>query len=125
MRRYAYRALHNAFIDHCARKRREYTSDDALLHTAPDHETAGPEAVAIARDGHAKKFSALNAALAELSEEEQTFLKVCMDVGSAPAAQRQLGWPKGGAANACERRGSLLRRVQARVMQQMEKGGGQ
>ncbi len=131
IRRYAYRSLHNAFIDHCARKRREFTSEDSLLQTAADDLAEGPEATAIAKDEHQRKLGALNKALAQLSEEERTFLSVCMDLGSAPAAQRKLGWPKGGAANACERRGSLLRRVQAAVMDAMapdsahEEGGSQ
>lgn len=119
IRRYAYRSLHNAFIDHCARKRREYTSEDSVLHTAADDDAEGPEAAAIAKDERDRKLAALNAALSQLSTDEQTFLSTCMDLGSAPAAQRKLGWPKGGAANACERRGSLLRRVQAAVMDAM------
>lgn len=119
IRRYAYRSLHNAFIDHCARKRREYTSEDAVLHTAPDEQAEGPEAATIAKDEHDQKLAALNAALSQLTSDEQSFLSACMDLGSAPAAQRKLGWPKGGAANACERRGSLLRRVQAAVMDAM------
>lgn len=128
IRRYAYRALHNAFIDHCTRKRREYSSDDTILALNADDGSSNPEAVAIARDEHTRRVSALDGAMSMLSEEERSFLVACMELGSAPAAQRKLGWPKGGAANACERRGSLLRRLQGSVRAAMlsndeEKGG--
>lgn len=114
LRRYAYRVLHNLFIDSCTRKKRELLSDEGAPVEPPDDE-ASPEDALLAKEALAARRRALAEALEHLDGDERAFVLACFRHGSAPAAQQEIGWPPGSGANACQRRNRILRRLQARV----------
>jgi DNA-directed RNA polymerase specialized sigma24 family protein len=106
-RKYAFRILHNLFIDEKRAERR-------MLHEDVEPEPSGetPESSVAERQQLQARARAADEALAQLDDRDRAFLCRSLVLGSAPAAQRELGYPPGSAANACQRRNRLLGRVQ-------------
>lgn len=117
LRRYAFRALHSRFLNHCVRKRREgaLCSDDVLTDTVSDE--PAPDDAVIEREHIDARRTALMRALGGMSEQERAFLIAYLETGSAPAAQRQTGHPPGGSSNACEHRRALYRRLTSAIQE--------
>lgn len=133
IRAYAFRVLHNHYIDTCHRKHREALAESA---EAPVEETSGPhplsdgahtpEEAVIVQEERRRRDQQLRAALSILTEPERTFLSAVMRSGSAPAAQKETGWPPGTASNACQKRNAILLKLSAHVVaNSTEKKGGQ
>lgn len=112
VRKYAYRSLHNLFIDRCVRKRREHLLEETTDGTHPVLEPVDPRDPDVLVDDK-RRVDQLRQALGSLSAQERSFLEACVRTGSATAAQKELGWPPGGAANAGNRRSRLILRLRS------------
>lgn len=112
LRRYALTTLHHAFLDECTRRHHEQLgADGGALDDVVDDQDRSPEHAL--RDGQERsaQHARLTAALATLSDIEREFLRVSLDAGSAPEAQRRLGWPPGGSSSACQARNRIVDRL--------------
>lgn len=109
---YAYQTLHRLVMD-AGIKKREWLDDSRDT----DHDKPGlPELTDSAPSGEdqiaaRQKTAALHALLGKLSEEERNFVLLTFELGSAPEAQKALGWPPGSASNACHRGAKLVKQL--------------
>ena len=134
LRRYAFRVLHNLYIDLCHRRplellarKAEAEPPEAAPDPDPTRTAPSPEAALLLAEAQKTRGRLLTRALDVLSERECDFLAAVLRCGSAPRAQSELGWPPGTASNACQRRTQILKRLQARVAElqaDRENGGG-
>lgn len=100
---FAFVTLHRTFVD-VQRTRRE----EARATFDTETSMADSPEVSLQRR---RASSALERCLATLRDEARRFLLRSFELDSAPSAQAEVGWPHGGAANACHTRRRLVSSV--------------
>jgi DNA-directed RNA polymerase specialized sigma24 family protein len=102
---FAHTALHRLVVDEARRRVPELGKSETPVET-----TLRTEAVDTPRG---ENTSALDACLEQLDPQSRLFVKRSVELESAPLAQKELGWPPGGASNACHRGKKLLAQLKA------------
>lgn len=102
---FAYTTLHRIVVDEARRRvpqlaPSETPAEDALV-TLPAEPSDAP-----------LQQACLQECLNELDADARAFVVLAAELESAPMAQKQLGWPPGGASNACHRGKKLLQVLQ-------------
>lgn len=109
---YAYQTLHRLVMDAGIKKREwlqdsQDAGDEGPSLREPVDETPSGEELTAAR----QRTATLHMLLGKLSEEERRFILLTFELGSAPEAQKTLGWPPGTASNACHRGAKLVKQL--------------